>query len=98
MKIGISVNSTIAVTLAMERARKKEAASLADDILRGVVKRNPERSGAAKRAWTKTKLQDDNYRISNQKPYIGVLDKGSSSQAPQGMVGPTLKSLNLKGN
>ena len=32
--------------------------------------------------------------IENKVPYIGVLDTGSSRQAPRGIVGPALKKTN----
>lgn len=80
----------------MEKARDKEASSLADDLYKGVKSRTPVKSGAAKRAWTKRK-QGDSYVISNSKTYSGKLDTGSSRQAPEGMTKPTIRSLRLRG-
>ena len=96
MRLGITVGSTVAIKLALERARDKEALSLANDLLSGVRSLTPVKTGAAKRAWTKRK-QGDNYIISNPKTYSGRLDRGSSRQAPEGMTRPTIRSLRLRG-
>jgi hypothetical protein len=96
MRLGLTVGSTVAIRLAMERARDKEADSLAADLFNGVKSRTPVRSGAAKRAWTKRK-QGDSYVINNPKPYSGRLDNGYSRQAPEGMTRPTIRSLRLRG-
>jgi uracil phosphoribosyltransferase len=77
---------------------------LANDLFTEVVKTTPVKTGAARGGWTK-KVTDRDFELSNNVPYVPVLDKGrhmtargmrGSKQAPNGIVGPSLKSI--KGN
>lgn len=59
----------------------------------------PVKSGRAKRGWRRAgkptlgQGATTDVVITNPVPYIAVLDKGSSRQAPQGMVEPALKKV-----
>lgn len=56
----------------------------------------PIRTGRARAGWRKTgkyRLGDTGVIIENLVPYIGVLDQGSSRQAPDGIVQPTLDKM-----
>lgn len=57
-----------------------------------VKERTPVNTGYAKSRWT---ITEENNRsiINNDAPYIGVLEDGSSQQAPVGMVGVTLDEV-----
>ena len=80
LKIGVDANSFIR--------------NLRDDV----IEKTPKRTGRAKSGWK----QVDTYKpdgktrtvIVNTVPYIGVLDTGSSKQAPNGIVEPSIKSAN----
>jgi len=52
----------------------------------------PRRSGKARRAW-RLEGRGKNTEAVNQVPYIERLDQGSSRQAPQGILKPTVKRL-----
>jgi hypothetical protein len=78
LKIGVDANSFIR--------------NLRDDI----IEKTPVRTGRAKSGWK----QVDTYKpdgktrtvIVNRVPYVGVLDEGTSKQAPQGIVDPSIES------
>lgn len=57
-------------------------------IFEGVTRRTPVDTGTARDNWEKT----DN-SVSNATPYIGILEMGSSDQAPQGFVRITLEEI-----
>ena len=69
-----------------------------DDFYKEVKRTTPSRGGAAKKGWKKTtKYSIDRPGkttvIKNDVPYIGILDEGSSKQAPNGMTGPAFNKL-----
>ena len=66
------------------------------ELLENLKKNTPKgQTGNARRGW-KTKYSNEigkkrNYDlVENKVPYIGVLDTGSSTQAPNGIVKPAL--------
>jgi hypothetical protein len=67
-----------------------------------LARATPENTGRAMRGWVAPETPRVDYRSSgktfaiarNDVPYIGILDKGSSSQAPNGIVKPVLDKLN----
>jgi len=72
-----------------------------DDFYKEVKQTTPVDSGAAKRAWRKRNKYDidrkgDTVVMENQKPYIGLLDRGSSKQAPRGMTDPAFRKLSKR--
>ena len=72
-----------------------------DDFYTEVKRTTPVREGRAKRGW-KQKGKYDIARkgsqtvLENQVPYIGILDEGSSSQAPRGMTDPAFRKLSKR--
>ncbi len=58
-------------------------------------------TGTARRGWVAPQLPRVDYRSSgktfaiarNDVPYVGILDQGSSKQAPKGIVQPVLDKL-----
>jgi hypothetical protein len=59
-----------------------------DELFPRIVNRTPINTGRARDGWVK-----DNTTISNNVPYIGVLENGSSDQAPEGMVRVSLEEI-----
>ena len=58
-----------------------------------VAKTNtPKRTGYARKNWTK-KTDVDGFDVANATPYIQHLDKGTSKQAPRGIVKPTVREM-----
>lgn len=83
---------------------RSEVKRLANDLYTEVKQRTPVDTGRAKAGWNKN-VRNTGFTISNNVPYIGVLDKGrhmtsrgmrGSKQAPKGMVGPSLESIKGK--
>jgi hypothetical protein len=77
--------SKITLNLLDKQKKLKTLAPQAYDFFK---KQTPIRTGNAR---SKTKLNND--RIVANYPYAGRLDRGWSSQAPQGMVKPTLNFI-----
>jgi len=57
--------------------------------------KTPIKSGRARRNWNKSTSRQG-FRVENNVPYIGRLEEGYSKQAPQGIIGPTLRELKRK--
>jgi hypothetical protein len=69
-----------------------------------IKQRTPVDTGRARSGW-QSKNTQAGFEITNQVPYIGILDKGrhmtrrgmrGSKQAPKGIVGPSLDSIKRK--
>jgi hypothetical protein len=72
-----------------------------DDFFNEVKDTTPVREGRAKRGWRKRSKYDitrsgSQAVIENRVPYIGILDEGSSRQAPQGMTEPAFRKLSKR--
>ena len=70
---------------------------VADTILSEAPKFTPKRTGLAAKGWEK-KMTKDNFSVENRVPYVGYLEKPyvKSKQAPRGIIGPTLTSVQGK--
>ena len=83
---------------------RSEVQRLGQSLFTEVKQRTPVDTGTARAGW-KSKNTQAGFEITNQVPYIGILDKGrhmtrrgmrGSKQAPKGMVGPSLDSIKGK--
>jgi hypothetical protein len=83
---------------------RSEVQRLGQSLAREIKQRTPVDTGRAKAGWRNQNTQQG-FEITNQVPYIGILDKGrhmtsrgmrGSKQAPKGMVGPSLDSIKRK--
>jgi hypothetical protein len=83
---------------------KSEVKRLANSLFTEIVQTTPVKTGTARSGWRK-KVQDRDFEISNNVPYVPILDKGrhmtprgmrGSNQAPKGIIGPSLKSIKGK--
>tara|TARA_R110000851_G_scaffold111960_3_gene235873 strand:+ start:2030 stop:2347 length:318 start_codon:yes stop_codon:yes gene_type:complete len=101
--LGVSLTG-VGITTVLRKVRAKNARILANDLFSGVKQLTPVDTGTAKRGW-KMARRGKGYLITNNVPYITVLDKGrhmtsrgmrGSVQAPRGMTGPTLKRVSRK--
>lgn len=66
------------------------------DLTKNLASGTPVATGFARRNWRdKYKSQIGKQRkyplIENRTPYVGILDEGSSRQAPRGIVDPAIK-------
>lgn len=71
--------------------------SVIRDLADNLVKKTPIDTGRAKRGWKRVAEFKFNGQaqtvIRNDVPYIGVLDKGTSRQAPNGIVVPSVEEI-----
>lgn len=72
-----------------------------DDFHKEVKRTTPVADGRAKRAWRRRgKYSIDkpgtHTVLENTTPYIGLLDEGSSRQAPGGMTAPAFRKLSKR--
>lgn len=83
---------------------RSEVQRLGQQVFTEIKQRTPVDTGRAKAGW-KSQNTQQGFEITNQVPYIGILDKGrhitrrgmrGSKQAPKGMVGPSLDSIKRK--
>jgi hypothetical protein len=83
---------------------RSEVQRLGQSLATEIKQRTPVDTGRAKAGWRNQNTQQG-FEITNQVPYIGILDKGrhmtsrgmrGSKQAPKGMVGPSLDSIKRK--
>ena len=65
---------------------------MGEDFYNEVKNNTPVDTGLAKNSWKKSKNKNSTI-INNKQPYISELDSGSSRQAPDGMTGPAIKTI-----
>lgn len=93
MQIRVTVSGPSSAELQKELGRFVE--EVMSDTLDVARSKTPIRSGQARRAWKKTG-RGQGSRIENRTPYIGRLDQGSSRQAPNGIIKPTLDEVSKR--
>lgn len=83
---------------------RSEVQRLGQELSTEIRKKTPVDTGRARAGW-RDRSTNTGYEISNQVPYIGVLDKGrhmtnkgmrGSKQAPRGIIGPSLDAIKRK--
>ena len=79
----------------LRRDRDSLLATFAEDVFKTAKRNTPIDKGRARRGWRKSKISKG-FSIANRVPYIGALEKGKSSQAPKGIIGPTVKQVKLR--
>ena len=80
----------------IERSLGRAIDALFSDINRDARDITPIRTGRARAGWRKVstyRIGDVGVIVENPVPYIGVLDRGSSRQAPNGIIQPVLSKL-----
>jgi len=95
------INQTISQ---VDNELKSAVRRLANDLFTEVKNTTPVDTGRARSGWKK-KVNDQGFEISNNVPYVPVLDKGrhmtprgmrGSKQAPRGIIGPSLQAIKGK--
>ena len=88
--------TSVAKTMkSLRRDRDSLLATFAEDVFKIAKRNTPIDKGRARRGWRKSKVLKG-FSVINRVPYIGALEKGKSSQAPKGIVGPTVKQVKLR--
>jgi len=80
------------LTKALEKSINMISKTTSEDVLKGVRQRSPVRSGLFKRSWRMSGSKN-RYKISNSQSYGHALEHGKSGQAPNGVVGPTIRNI-----
>tara|TARA_B100001093_G_scaffold515480_1_gene591898 strand:+ start:936 stop:1241 length:306 start_codon:yes stop_codon:yes gene_type:complete len=75
-----------------EKKFQKLIKDVGNETIKVARAETPIRSGRARNNWTKQTTRQG-FQVENTVPYIGVLDKGSSKQAPRGITKPTVKKV-----
>jgi hypothetical protein len=65
-------------------------AQVAQTFYEEVKRATPIDKGKARRGW-KIQRSNQQWRVNNRVPYIDVLEKGHSKQAPKGMIEPAIQ-------
>ena len=89
MKVSFNANS---LTKALDRSVNMIVKTISTGLLKQVRQISPVRSGLFKRSWRMTGSKK-RYKISNPQPYGHALEHGRSSKAPEGVVGPSIKTI-----
>ena len=93
--ISIKLENVVAVQRDVRAAIQRAITEVAAETQKSAVSSTPIKSGNARRNWTK-KTTANNFVVENKVPYIERLERGSSRQAPRGIIGPTLDKVGKK--
>jgi hypothetical protein len=91
----IRVKGTRQVGRALEREKESLMTKIADDTKSIAVSKTPIDQGQARRGW-RLESSFRMKRIVNRVPYIDLLEKGRSKQAPNGILGPTIREISKR--
>ena len=83
----------------LNRSLERAIDSLISDINTDARDITPVKSGFARSQWRRTgsyRIGDTGVIVENRAPYIGILDRGSSRQAPNGIMTPVLNKLSKR--
>ena len=86
------VSNINAVLSAVEKNISQIGTKVANIILIEAKKLTPIKKGRARKGW-RVERKGKNTHIVNRVPYIGLLERGRSEQAPRGILRPTVRSL-----
>lgn len=93
--IGISVRGIRNTMKGLEREKDRIISEIAQDTLDVAVKNTPIDEGRARAGWRRENT-GTGFRIANRVPYIDLLEKGRSKQAPNGILGPTVREISRR--
>jgi len=89
------VTGTRQAMRSLEREKETFHTRVANDILEVARSKTPIDKGQARRGWR----SENRYReisIVNRVPHIDALEKGHSKQAPNGILGPTVREISRR--
>jgi hypothetical protein len=90
------IGTTVVIRPSFTRRTGARLDAFVEDLMNqtsaAASKFTPRRSGAAARAW-RVEGRGQAAEAVNRKPYIDRLEAGSSSQAPKGILYPTLQEI-----
>ena len=86
----------------LEKEKDAFMTRVAEDIRQVAQQNTPIDKGRARRGWkVKNKVSaiqtsSSTRTITNRVPYIDLLERGRSKQAPKGIVGPTIREISRR--
>lgn len=93
--IQISVRGIKKTMGGLEREKDRIISQIAQDTLEVARRNTPIDEGRARAGWRSESTMND-YRIVNRVPYIDLLENGRSKQAPNGILGPTVREISRR--
>ena len=90
--LNISVSGITQANKAINSKVRRLMDRVSSDVLTVARANTPIRLGKARAGWKKKKTRDG-FSVSNRVVYIDKLNQGSSQQAPQGIIKPTLQEI-----
>ena len=97
--LNISVKGLNKVVRDLEREKDRVIGLIARDTLEVAKKNTPIDKGQARRGWRLTRrvidstLSGTDYDVTNSVPHAVYLEQGRSKQAPNGILGPTVREI-----
>ena len=93
--LSIRVTDTRQAIASLEREKEKLISTVAQDILVVARSKTPIDKGQARRGWRlESSFRQKN--IVNRVPHIDALENGHSKQAPNGILGPTVREISRR--
>ena len=93
--ISIVFQGTRKVMGSLEREKEKLITTVAQDTLEIARSKTPIDKGQARRGWRlESSFRQKN--IVNRVPHIEALEQGHSKQAPNGILGPTIREISRR--
>ena len=90
--ISISVKGTRQVVNSLEKEKENLINQIAQDTLVVARSKTPIDKGQARRGW-RLESTFKQKKIVNRVPHIDALENGHSKQAPNGILGPTVREI-----
>lgn len=93
--IKVSVRGIKKAMSNLEREKDRFIDQIADDTLELAKANTPKDEGRARNGWRREGRGRDAV-IVNRVPYVDLLEKGRSKQAPNGILGPTIREISKR--
>ena len=93
--LSITITGNKQVMGSLEREKEKLMTAVANDVLETARSKTPIDKGQARRGWRLV----PSFRqrsIVNRVPHIEALEQGHSKQAPNGILGPTIREISRR--
>jgi hypothetical protein len=91
----LSVRGIDKVMDGLEKEKDRIVDQIAEDSLDLIKSKTPIDKGQARDGWRRENVKDG-FNIVNRVPYIDLLEKGRSKQAPRGILGPTTREISKR--
>lgn len=93
--ISISIRGIRNAMGGLEREKDRIIGEIAQDTVDVARMNTPIDEGRARAGWRRESTIDG-YRVVNRVPYIDLLEKGRSKQAPNGILVPTVREISRR--